>query len=68
VIVLRCRIVGGRLDAGDEEVAAFAWYGIDDLPDLGYPAALFAWTPDEPALFRFSAAPRRTRPTGGTTR
>lgn len=67
VTVQRCRIVGGRLDARDGEVAAFAWYAIDDLPDLGYPAALFAWTPGEPALFRFSAASRRRGPKGGAT-
>ena len=44
-------VTGGRLEPRDGEAAGFAWFSPETVPPLGYPPALWAWKPGDPALF-----------------
>ncbi len=46
-----CDVVGGVLDARDGESSGFAWVSPQDVPPLGYPAAVFRWRPGMPPVF-----------------
>lgn len=46
-----CRVIGGELEARDQEASGFAWFHPQSLPPLRYPSALWTWQPGEPAIF-----------------
>lgn len=46
-----CDITGGELEARDGECAGFAWVAPEDVPELGYPPAVFRWQPGMPPVF-----------------
>jgi 8-oxo-dGTP pyrophosphatase MutT (NUDIX family) len=50
-ILLWCEVVGGTLHPGDGECAGFRWVEPDEVPELGYPPAVFRWRPGMPPWF-----------------